>query len=83
MGRLPRPGARARRRNEPGPFRLPRARARGCRLLVVPEARTASPGPRDPGNFGAGASGSVFGGLPRPAERASNLDGFAINLPVR
>ena len=36
-----------------------------------------------PGDFRSGASGSVFGGLPRPAERASNLDGFAINLLVR
>ena len=79
MSRLPRDGARARRRNEHGRFRLPRARARGCRLLVAPEPRTAGPGPREPGNFGAGASGSVLGGLPRPAGRASNLDGFAIN----
>ena len=81
--RLPRAGARARRRRKPGQLRLPRARARGRRLLVAPEPRTAGPGPREPGNFGPGASGSVFRGPPRPAERVSNLDGFAINLLVR
>ena len=83
MSRLPRAEVRARRPDGSGPFRLPQDRPRGCRRLLAPELRTAGPGPRGPGNFGSGASGSVFGGFPRPDQRTSNLEGFATNLLVR